>query len=69
MGTFGASSTLLGDVYSYVNTLEANLSTITTAASSVVPHLTAADMGARITATDAILAQVQSSLDGMKTRI
>ena len=69
IGIFGDSTTLLGDLYNYVNTLEANLTAITTAASGVDPHLTAGDMGARITATDTILGTVQTSLDGMKTQV
>ena len=45
------------------------MSTITSAASGVNPHLTTIDMGARITATDTILGNVQTSLDGMKNRV
>lgn len=67
IGTFSSSTTLLGDFYTFVNTIESDLSTIATAASGVNPHLTAGDMGARITATDTILGSVASSLDGMKS--
>ena len=69
IGVFSNTSSLLGDLYNYVTTLEANLTTITSAASGVHPHITSADMGARITATDTILTNVQTSLDGMKGQI
>ena len=69
IGIFSNTTSLLGDIYDYVTTLEANLTTITSAASGVNPHITTADMGARITATDTILTDVQTSLDGMKGQV
>ena len=48
-----------------MNTLYTNLTTITTAASGVSPHLNSSDFGAHLTATDAILAQVQTNLEGL----
>lgn len=69
IGTFSDSNSLLGNLYSYVSTLYNNLTVITTAASAVSSHLTAADMGAHITAVDTILGQVQSILDSVTSTL
>lgn len=64
------NSTLLGSLYTYVtNNILTNLTSITTAASSVSPHLTALDMGAQITATDTGLATIQSNLDSLNSQM
>ena len=65
IGSFSDNTTLLGDLYSYVNTLYNNLTVITTAASTVSSHLTSGDMGAHITAVDTVLAQIQTILDSV----
>lgn len=41
------------------------MTSITTAASGVVPHLTSGDMGAQITIADSALAVIQSNLDSL----
>lgn len=69
IGTFSDSTSVLGDLYSFVNTLYTNLTTITTAASALSSHLTAGDMGAHITAVDTILGQVQSILDSVTSTL
>ncbi len=70
IGTFGVNSTLIGDLYTYVtNNVLSNMTSITTAASGVLPHLTSGDMGAQITITDSALAAVQSNLDSLNNQI
>jgi hypothetical protein len=70
IGTYGVSSTLLGSLYSYVtNNILTNLTSITTAASGVTPHLNAGDMGTQITITDIALASIQGNLDSLNTQM
>ena len=52
-----------------MNTVEIDLSAITTAASGVHPNIDSANMGTRITVMDNVLGTVQTSLDGMKVTI
>jgi hypothetical protein len=69
IGTFGVNSTLVGELYAYVtNNILSNMTSITTAASGVVPHLNSGDMGAQITITDTALAAIQTNLDNMNTQ-
>lgn len=52
-----------------MNTLETNLTDITSAASSVNPHLTAGDMGSRITIADTNLGYVQEAFNIFEAKI
>ena len=69
IGAYNSPSTLLYNLYTYLYALQTNLSAITTAASGVNPSLTPAAMGAHITATDTILASVQSDFTGITSSI
>jgi tetrahydromethanopterin S-methyltransferase subunit G len=69
LGTHGANATLLGSLYTYiVNNILSNMTSITTAATSVSPHLNSGDMGAQITIADAALAVIQNNLDSMNSQ-
>ena len=67
--TYTNTSSLLGILYDYLSTLRTNLTDISTAATTVSPHLNNASMGAQITATDTVLGQVQDNLDGINTKL
>lgn len=65
IGSFNSNTSLLGDLYNYVNSLYVNLTAITTAASGVSSHLTSTDMGAHLSVVDTVLTQVQATLEGI----
>lgn len=70
IGSYGVTSSLLGTFYTYVaNNIHANMSSITTAASAVSPHLNAGDMGVQITVADTVLAGIQGNLDSLNTQM
>lgn len=68
-GTYGVDTTLLGSLYKYITQLSTNMSTISSSASSVSPHLTSGDMGVEITNADGVLAGVQDNLDSLHSQI
>ena len=69
LGTHGSNSTLLGSLYSYiVSDILTNMTSITTAATSVSPHLNSAGMGAQISIADAALGVIQGNLDSMNSQ-
>ena len=67
--TYTNSTSLLGTLYDFVNTLRTNLTDISTAATTVSPHLNAAGMGTQITAADTVLGQVQGNLDSINDKM
>ena len=60
--TYTNSTSLLGQLYSFVSTLKNNMTEISTAATTISPQLNAAGMGTQITAADSVLSTVQNQL-------